>query len=112
MPEIEQKIFKYKMHSDHNKIRSIKPSPSPQPADDSTSKKKEDEKEKESKPEPKKLQTPEELEKLQQDQIMVFKKALIEEATVELRQAKLATQLHQEIVEDEHLWLNYEFEET
>jgi len=24
----------------------------------------------------------------------------------------LANQLHQEIIEDEHLWLNYEFEET
>lgn len=29
-----------------------------------------------------------------------------------MRQAKLASQLHQEIIEDEHLWLNYEFEET
>lgn len=29
-----------------------------------------------------------------------------------MRQAKLATQLHQEIVEDEHFWLNYEFEES
>ena len=29
-----------------------------------------------------------------------------------MRQAKLATQLQQEILEDEHYWLNYEFEET
>ena len=52
------------------------------------------------------------LQKMQDEQFMKFKKTLIEEATQEMRQAKLANQLHQEIIEDEHFWLNYEFEET
>jgi len=29
-----------------------------------------------------------------------------------MRQSKLASQLQHEILEDEHYWLNYEFEET
>lgn len=37
---------------------------------------------------------------------------MIEESTQDMRQVKLANLLHQEIIEDEHQWLNYEFEET
>ena len=37
---------------------------------------------------------------------------MIEDATQDMRQAKLANLLHQEIIEEEHPWLNYEFEET
>lgn len=37
---------------------------------------------------------------------------MIEDATQDMRQVKLANLLHQEIIEDEHQWLNYEFEET
>ena len=37
---------------------------------------------------------------------------MIDEATQDMRQVKLANLLHQEIIEDEHQWLNYEFEET
>lgn len=52
------------------------------------------------------------LSKTQDEQFQKFKKNLIENATQELRQSKLANQLQQEILEDEHFWLNYEFEET
>ena len=52
------------------------------------------------------------LVQLQETQFLKFKKNLIEEATQELRQSKLAAQLQHEILEDEHYWLNYEFEET
>ena len=58
------------------------------------------------------LQTPKELENLQDSQISKYKNKLIEDATQEMRQAKLSNLLHQEIVEDEHNWLNYEFEES
>ena len=37
---------------------------------------------------------------------------IIEEATQNMRQTKLANLLYYEIIEDELKWLNYEFEET
>lgn len=52
------------------------------------------------------------LEQIQEKQFIKFKKQIIEEATQEMRQSKLASQLQHEILEDEHYWLNYEFEET
>jgi len=81
MPEIEAKIFKFKMHADHKSMRSTKPSPSPQITEGKEEEKK---KEEEVKVE-KKLQTPEELTKLHEDEILTFKKNLIEEATLEMR---------------------------
>lgn len=56
--------------------------------------------------------TAKELQRVQDQQFEKFKKTLIDDATQELRQSKLANQLQQEILEDEHFWLNYEFEET
>jgi uncharacterized protein YaaW (UPF0174 family) len=37
---------------------------------------------------------------------------MVDDCIQEQRQSKLASLLHQEILEDEHQWLNYEFEET
>ena len=41
-----------------------------------------------------------------------FKKQLVEDCTTEIRHAKIQSLAFQEIIEDEHQWLNYEFEET
>lgn len=58
------------------------------------------------------FESAEKLANVQQEQFTKFKKALVEEVTSDIRQGKLAAQLQLEILEDEHWWLNYEFEET
>jgi len=49
---------------------------------------------------------------MQEAQIARLQNQILEDVTQDMRQVKLANLLHQEILEDEHQWLNYEFEET
>jgi len=58
------------------------------------------------------MQTPKELKMMQEAQIARLQNQILEDVTQDMRQVKLANLLHQEILEDEHQWLNYEFEET
>ena len=58
------------------------------------------------------LQSPTELTSMQEVQMVRFKRQLVEDCTSEMRHAKIQTLAYQEILEDEHQWLNYEFEET
>mmetsp|Transcript_41473 Transcript_41473/g.63285 ORF Transcript_41473/g.63285 Transcript_41473/m.63285 type:complete len:109 (+) Transcript_41473:4385-4711(+) len=93
MPELSEKVEKIKLKE--NIKESIK---------DTTKPKKDDE------------LTPSQeiahLNQMQQVQIFKYKENLVKEVTNDARSHKLQTQVHQELVEEEHFWLNYEFEET